>query len=203
MAWTTLADEPINGQVTNTEWNERLGVGGNLQFLYDNAWIPIAVSTSELTTTSAAAVDLLTFTLSRTIGINDAALVQFEYGKQAGTAGAQLSYGLKLNGTIIYTPGNGVRSSATNQAEAGIGRFFIPPRSSANYGFGPHMDYACFTTAGAMAAGSMLNASLTIGPTNPSAAVPNAEITAVVITAAVSGATARIKNAAVYLWRMQ
>lgn len=205
--WTDPADRADGYVVGQTVWNQLIGDTGNLQFLYENSMIPAAVSTSAQTTTSTSATDLLTLTPTESIGINDWAMVYFEFRKTATNPNA-VAFGLKVNSTTVLEAVNSAgkpRSSATNQAEAGFCRFLIPPRSSANYGFGVIHEFACFTTAGAYTASTLTDTAAASGPTNMSAALPNAAITSVTIRAINHAANnnAEVRNAALYRIRNQ
>lgn len=205
--WTDPADRADGYVVGQTVWNQLLGDTGNLQFLYENSWVPVAVSTAAQTTTSTSAVDLVTLTPTNSIGINDWALVTFEFRKTATSANL-VSIGLKINSTTVFEAVSGtgkVRTSSTNQAEAGFGSFLIPPRSTANYGFGVIPNFAVFTTAGAYTASTMTDAAAAGAPAAMTAAVPNAAITSVTLRAinVTTNNNAEIKNAALYQLRSQ
>lgn len=203
--WTDPVDRSDGYVVGGTVWNQLLGDAGNLQFLYENALIPVASNSSAQTTTSTSAVDLLTLTPTNSIGINDWALVRAEVRKTA-TAAQAVSFGLKINSTTVLEAGASSGhtrpvSSATNQAEAGFIEFLIPPRSTANYGFGIRANWAFYTTAG-NASNSMFDLiSGGSGSTAAAAAVPNAAITSVTIRAInnTSNNNAEVKNAVLYM----
>lgn len=205
--WPTLANEGTNGTVTAAEWNALVGATGALQFLYQNSMVPLAVNTTEQSTASTSAVDLVTLTPSTSIGTNDWALLVFEFAKYTSANGFT-AYGVKINSTTVLEASNTSgkpRTSATNQAESGFARILIPPRSTANYGFGLMVEHVCFTTAGAITTstwGDAATGSITLGMT---AAVPNAAITSVTIRGigASGTSTARVKNAALYQLRNQ
>jgi hypothetical protein len=207
--WTDPVDRSDGYVVGGTVWNQLLGDTGDLQFLYENSWIPVAVNTSAQTTTSTSAVDLLTLTPTNSIGINDWAIVLFEARKTA-TAAQRISFGLKINSTTVLEAGAASGhtrpvSSATNQAEAGYVKFIIPPRSTANYGFGIMSDWAFFTTGGNITDSMYSQLAGAAGATAAAAAVPNAAITSVTIRAInnTSNNNAEVKNAALYVLRNQ
>lgn len=184
----------------------------NISGTFGNGNYPrvIARSTTAETTTSTSAVDLLTINTD-TVGnalnipVDRWSRVWFEYRKTA--SGAQKAcFGLKINSTTVLeaSDATGVpRTSGTNRAEAGWAYFTIPPRSTANYGFGISADYNCFTTAGAFAA-SYSN-DLAGGATSKpamTAAIPNAAITSLSLRAinSSSNVDAEIRNVTVEIW---
>ena len=208
--WTDPVDRADGYVVGATVYNQLLGDTGNLQFLYENAMIPVAVNTTAQSTTSTAAVDLLTLTPTNSIGINDWALLYFEYRKQALAANA-VSFGLKVNSTTVIecsstTAAAAARTSATNRAEAGFCRIIIPPRSTANYGFAVDRWFQTWTTTGGLTgAGTYEDLAAAAFPLNMTAALPNAAITSVTIRAQNHTASnaAEVKNAALYMIRSQ
>lgn len=170
-------------------------------------WVRVAANQTAQATTSTAAVDLLTLTASPNIGINDWALLYFEFRKTATNA-QSVGFGLKINATTVMEASvvgfaNQVMSSATNRAEAGYAYYVIPPRSSANYGFGIVTEYICFTTAGAIARSTQTQLAAASPPTDMTAAVPNAAITSVTIRAinGTSNNNAEVKNAALFVMK--
>jgi hypothetical protein len=205
--WTDPVDRADGYVVGATVYNQLLGNEGNLQFLYENAMIPVAVNTSAQSTTSTSAVDLLTLTPTNSIGINDWAVLYFEYRKQALAAQA-VGFGLKINATTVreatVTAALCIaKTTATNRAENGLCRVIIPPRSTANYGSTIAPDYiTSIATTGEHVAGWVFDANYGFLPSNP---VPNAAITSVTIRA-INGTTsnaAEVKNAALYMIRSQ
>lgn len=185
-----------------------IGTGtGRIQLGYPRE---LARSVTPTSTISIAAVDLVTISTDVTgaalnIPINRWAKVTFEYRKTAASANA-VAFGLKLNSTVVLeavvTAGT-PRSSATQRAESGWAEFIIPPRSTANYGFGIGVDYNCYTTAGAFAA-TYSNDLAAGGTSLPSMtnAVPNAAITSVIIRAINGTASnaAEVDNVSVVVW---
>lgn len=207
--WTDPVDRADGYVVGATNWNQLVGDTGNLQFLYENSWIPVAVNTAATSTSSTSEVDLLTLTPTNSIGINDWAMVFFECRKLA-TFATTVSFGLKINSTTVLAalPGSGHTrpiSSATARAEAGFVRFVIPPRSTANYGFGIQSDWIWYTTAGAPATSILDSVAAATGSTTLAAAVPNAAITSVTIRAInnSNNNSVEVKNAGLYMLRSQ
>lgn len=203
--WTAPIDRADGYVVGGTLWNQLFGAAGDLQFLYENAWIPVASSSTAQSTTSTAAVDLLTLTPTNAIGINDWALVQFECRKQA-LAAQLVSFGLKVNATTVLeasatTGHTRPRSSATNQAECGFVQFLIPPRSTANYGTGLLANWGFFKVADGNPTSTILGkVAGAEGEAAAAAAIPNAAITSVTIRAinATTSNAAEVKNAVLY-----
>jgi hypothetical protein len=206
--WTDPVDRADGYVVGATVYNQLLGDTGNLQFLYENAMIPVAVNTSAQSTTSTSAVDLLTLTPTNSIGIDDWALLVFEYRKQALAANA-VSFGLKVNSTTVrecaVTTPHIAATSAANSAQAGICKVLIPPRSTANYGFAVVSQYLTTTTLGTWAASQDYFSSTDGANWLQTNALPNAAITSVTIRAQNHTASnaAEVKNAALYMIRSQ
>jgi hypothetical protein len=207
--WTDPVDRADGYVVGETVYNQLLGNEGNLQFLYENAMIPVAVNNTAQSTTSTSATDLLTLTPTNSIGINDWAILVFEYRKQALAANAA-SFGLKVNSTTVREcalswPHIAV-TSATNRAEDGWCRVFIPPRSTANYGSGITTEYFTrITSTGAFAAGTSSWSDTGGASWTQTNALPNAAITSVTIRAQNHTASnaVEVKNAALYMIRSQ
>lgn len=208
--WTDPVDRADGYVVGQTVWNQLLGDLGNEQFLYENSMVPVAASVAANTTTSTVAADILTLTPANSIGINDWALLKFEFRKQAIGAAA-VAFGLKVNATVVLeaqasSASNMIRSSATNRAEAGFGAFLIPPRSTANFGFGIIVpSWVWFTTAGAIANSKETILAGGTGLVGMNNALPNAAITSVTIRAVneTSSNVAEVHNAALYVIRNQ
>lgn len=203
--WTDPVDRADGYVVGGTVWNQLLGDLGNLQYLWENTWIPVASNSTAQATTSTAAVDLLTLTPTNSIGINDWALVRAEVRKTATNA-QRVGFGLKINATTVYEAGalsghTKPVSSATLQAEAGFMEWLIPPRSTANYGFGVMTNWAFYTTAGNVAESMYSLLAGATGGSAAAAAVPNAAITSVTIRAInnTSNNNAEVKNAVLYM----
>ena len=170
----------------------------------------IARSTTTTTTTSTSAVDLVTINTdtngdSLNIPIDRWCKVGFEYRKTA--SGAQTAaFGLKINSTVVLEAAASAgrpRTSSTNRAESGWAEFVIPPRSTANYGFGIGVDFNCFQTNGAFAASYSNDlATPTASLPGMTAAIPNAAITTLAIRAINSSSSvdAEVKNVTVQIW---
>ncbi len=165
-------------------------------------------NTTAATTTSTSAVDLVTVTPVYPIGINDWAILEFEFRKTATAANA-VGFGLKINATTVLEASgagggsNQVATTATNRAEAGFARYIIPPRSTANYGFGIDTKFIVFTTAGAIANGTDVLLAGAAATTSMNAVPPQAAITSVTIRAinATANNNAEVKNAVLYALR--
>lgn len=177
--WTATADKSLNDPVTFTEWNNLVGAGGNLDYLYNRGWRLHGQDTTERTSTSTSATDLSTVSgLSITVAQPVLLLVPFR--KSSGAAAA-VGFGLKVNSTTVIeaATANALgNSSATNQAEDGLMVIFITPRS-ANYLTGIVGMFSCrVTSTGANAVAAVLapNASSTFA-----AVIPNATITSLAI----------------------
>lgn len=163
----------------------------------------VGSSTTPTSTTSTTAVDVVTVS-GLNIPVSSWILVRVTARKQA-LAATNALFGIKLNSTVVReaTVGTGTgvpTTSLTNRAEAGWVEFLIPPRETANYGFGLTLRYNFFTTTGAQATSDWNDAATAVLPPNMSAVPPQAAVTAVAIRAInnTSSVAAEIGSVEVY-----
>ena len=117
-------------------------------------------NTTEATTTSTTAVDLLSVS---GLSIPAAAPIRIEYlGRKSSGAAAVAKCGLTINATVVgeavvSASARGYSTSATDQAESGFAFIEIGPRI-ASYVCGAHgMQKSAVTASGAYALGSVLD----------------------------------------------
>jgi hypothetical protein len=162
-------------------------IAGNITYKLDKrVFLPgpvqlVGVSSTPTSTTSTAAVDLVTIS-GLAIPVTTGFSVSVNARKQALAANA-VALGLKINSTVWYDAPTGVsprlwaNSSAANQAETFAGVLWVLPRSSANYlATGLTLSRWAVASTGATATAAEA------GPTaTPSALIPNATITSMAI----------------------
>ena len=151
-------------------------------------------SPTPLSTTSTAAVGLVPLTTdifgnAFSIPVTSWILIRGTFRKTA-TAADAVGFGFELNATVVQeasaVAANGIaHTSASQQAEAGFFEVLVPPRETANYGFGIFTPrFKSFGTTGAVGASSdadLFNASGVW--TNMTNVPPQAAITSVTIRA--------------------
>ena len=135
-------------------------------------------NTTEATTTSTTAVDLITVS---SLSIPALSPIRIEYvGRKTSGAAAVVKCGLKINSTVVGeavvgASARGYSASATDQAESGFAFIEIGPRLT-SYVCGSHgMQKSAVTSSGAYALGSVLD------DITGSAVFPTVAITDVVI----------------------
>lgn len=170
MAWTDGVDKATNDVITAAIWNSYLGATGSLM----QAAHLVANVATPTSTTSTSATDLVTISslnIPATAGIR----IVINCRKTATNANI-VSFGLKLNSTVVIEPSNtvGVLSTATNRAEDGIGVFEIAPRAT-NYVTGIFGYYRFGDSTGVTAPALLAGI-----PTTP---LPTAAITSIIIRA--------------------
>lgn len=168
-----------------------------------SGWQLVGANTTPASTTSTSAVDSACTVTGLNIPVTSWVMVRITYRKQALAAQA-IGVGLKINTTTVLEAANTAgrpRSSATNGAESGFCEFLIPPRQSANYGFGMTIDYACFIASGGFAKSFADDlGSAATGLPAMAAALPQAVITSITprIINVTSNNAAEIGSVAVY-----
>jgi hypothetical protein len=214
-AKVTTAGDMVYATGANTL--TRLGIGTEGYVLSVVSGVPgwvagsalslVASNSTAQSTTSTSAIDLLTLTPSASIGINDWAMLRFEYRKTA-TAAQAVSFGLKVNATIHIecgsTAGTGIaRTSAANAVESGYCEVLIPPRSTANYGYAATRRFSTFNNSSpsVTVSSTYIDIAAATAPAGITGTLPNAAITSVTIRAQnhTSNNNAEVKNAALYL----
>lgn len=159
--------------------------------LYDfKGWRLEGENTSEQTTTSTSATDLVTIS-GLLIPTTQMIQIRFNYRKTSGAAAA-CGLGLKINSTVVaeataaYSTTNIGSTSNTNEAQFGAGEVTILPRST-NYLRGAYGSFTYYNTGGSSNAITF--------PAN-TADIPNATITSIAIRG-ISGSasvTLAVKN---------
>jgi hypothetical protein len=110
--------QAASGEATGLKW-------GAVNFVREGG------TTTEATTTSTSATDVLTVS-SLSIGVTIPLLLVLSYRKTSGAA-AKVGLGLKINSTVVHEATIGLEwTSVTDQAESGMAMFYIGPRVS-NY----------------------------------------------------------------------
>ncbi len=156
----------------------------------DTLWTLVGSNSTEQTTTSASAVDLVTIG-GLNIAVTSWVRILIQARKSASTA--QPATGLKLNSTTVVEAQAGafILFTSTNEAQSGMSEILIPPRAATFLtGFAGYMGISG-ATAGSHAALSAIQ---------QTADFPNAAITSVIIRAISDGsATIGVKNVSVYV----
>jgi len=157
----------------------------------------VAENTTEQTTTSTNSVDLVTLPATNIPTTSDILIVgQYRKTAAAEGGGQTPGLGLKINGTVIAVPPDMAFLSTVNRAEDGTFVFVISKRD-VNYLCGVFSEY--FTQVSATNAQAQTRAFG--GPNTTPNPLPNAAITAIVITARSDTATSPtigVKNVKVY-----
>lgn len=188
-AKVTTAGDIVYATAANTL--ARLGIGTASQVLTVSGGIPawgagatqdvaLAGSSSAATsTTSTSAVDLVTIS-GLSIAVTQGWQLSFNCRKTATNANT-VTYGLKVNSTVVYEAdfGGNFGTSSTNSAQEGMAVFECTPRSSANYLAGL-IGYFVFRTS---STGKIASGPAFMTDATTSAAVPNATITSIAVRA--------------------
>lgn len=145
-------------------------------------------NTSEATTTSTSAVDLVTVS---SLNIAVTSPVEGFVNMRKTPASFTVNIGLKVNTTVVSDPTTattlsflGGTGSVTNQAEECHSRFWISPRSTNYLATWGKVNASYISSSGAQ-----LTSSTSLTSASPTSAFPNATITDVIIRGIASNAS--------------
>lgn len=155
-----------------------VGANGNLDYLYNRGWRLHGIDSTDRTTTSTSATDLVTIS-SLSIPVAQPILIVGGYRKSSGAAAA-VGIGLKVNATTVIEAATSAamgHSSATNQAEDGSFMWLIGPRSASYLAGVNGFFHTRVSSTGAVAQ------AVTLAPGSAAwvALIPNATVTSIII----------------------
>lgn len=160
----------------------------------------VAGSTSETTTTSTSAADILTFS-GLSIAAGTRIRIVGKYRKTNGAAAA-FNIGLKVNATVVLEAGTGDQlgaTNATNEAQTGVFEMEFEVGES-NYQSNATWSYVTYTSSAG--AGVVSGGSGQAGASNLNALIPSATVTSIIIRGKVGSAsiTGAVKDIQIYTY---